>query len=74
MKNSVKIALLGIGNVGSGVWEILERNHDRISKYTGVPIEVKRVLVRDVNKKRNVSVPADLLTASYADIVDDPEF
>ncbi|NLO82524.1 MAG: homoserine dehydrogenase [Clostridiales bacterium] len=73
MKNSVKIALLGIGNVGSGVWEILERNHDRISKYTGVPIEVKRVLVRDVNKKRNVSVPADLLTASYADIVDDPE-
>ncbi|MGI6190208.1 MAG: homoserine dehydrogenase [Clostridiales bacterium] len=71
--NSIKIALLGLGNVGSGVWEILDKHHDRISKCIGAPIEVKKVLVRDIHKKRKISVPSNIFTVSFSDIINDPE-
>ena len=71
--NSIKIALLGLGNVGSGVWEILDKHHDRISKCIGAPIEVKKVLVRDIHKKRKISVPSNIFTVSFTDIINDPE-
>ena len=40
----MKIAVLGYGTVGSGVVEVLERNHEIISQRAGKPIEVKYVL------------------------------
>ncbi|MBC8536999.1 homoserine dehydrogenase [Feifania hominis] len=39
-----KIALLGHGVVGSGVMEVLTKNHDSIAKKAGFPIEVKYIL------------------------------
>jgi len=73
MKESIKVALLGMGNVGIGVWEILDRHYHRISRCVGAPIEIKKVLVRDIYKNRKVSVPTDILTTSFDDIVNDPE-
>ena len=40
----MKIAILGYGNIGSGVAEVLRRNHDYVAKKAGCEIQVKYVL------------------------------
>lgn len=71
--NKVKIAILGLGNVGTGVWKILNKNKKEIIKRSGYEIEVSKILVRDKNKKRCVEVSEDILTENFQDIIDDEE-
>lgn len=72
MKN-IKIALLGLGNVGSGVWKIFNANKEEILKRSGYNIEISKILVRDINKKRNVNVPKELLTTDFNEILSDDD-
>lgn len=65
----VKIALLGLGTVGSGVINILEMNKNQISKYYDVELEIVKILVNDVTKKRDVQVDRSLLTNQIEDIL-----
>lgn len=67
----VRIALLGLGNVGRGVWKILQFNQDEIRKRSGYDIEVAKVLVRDKNKFRGVDIPEEVLTTDFNEILDD---
>ena len=67
----VRIALLGLGNVGRGVWTILKENKEEIMKRSGYEVEVAKVLVRDLYKQRGVEVPDDILTSDYEDILND---
>lgn len=67
----VKIALLGLGTVGSGVWSILKTNKCDIAKKSGYEIEVAKILVRDIDKKRSVDVPKELITTNFKDILED---
>lgn len=68
----VRIALLGLGNVGKGVWNILQKNGEEIAQRSGYDIEIAKVLVRDVNKDRGVNVPKSLLTTDADEIINDP--
>ena len=52
MGKTIKIGLLGSGTVGSGVVEVLKKNVDEISQKAGTEIEIKKILVRDLKKKR----------------------
>ena len=67
----VRIALLGLGNVGKGVWNILKVNKQAIMKRSGYDIEIAKILVRDKNKKRAVDVPQELLTTDADEIFND---
>ncbi len=67
----VRIALLGLGNVGKGVWNILQRNGEEIAQRSGYDIEIAKILVRDVNKDRGVKVPKELLTTDADSIIND---
>lgn len=67
----VKIALLGLGNVGRGVWMILKENKEEIMKRSGYEVEVAKILVRDKNKARGVEVPDELVTTDFNDILND---
>jgi homoserine dehydrogenase len=67
----VKIALLGLGNVGRGVWMILNSNKEEIMKRSGYEVEVSKILVRDLKKERGVEVPSELLTIDFNDIIND---
>lgn len=69
----VKIALLGLGNVGRGVWMILNSNKEEIMKRSGYEVEVAKILVRDISKDRGVEVPLELLTTDFNDIINDDE-
>ena len=67
----VKIALLGLGNVGRGVWMILNSNKEEIMKRCGYEVEVAKVLVRDKNKPRGVEIPNELVTTDFNEILED---
>ncbi len=70
--DAVKIGLLGLGNVGSGVWKILNDNAGEIAQKVGARLEVARVLVHDPDKGRRVSVPKGVLTTDADSVIDDP--
>lgn len=67
----IKLALLGLGTVGSGVIKVLQENGEMITNREGIAIEVKKILVRDLSKPRNVDVDPALLTSDIRDILDD---
>ena len=70
----VIIGFLGCGNVGGGVWNLLDNFRKEIAhRNDGLSIKVKKVLVRDVNKARTCAVPAELLTTDVEEVVSDPE-
>jgi len=68
----VNIGLLGLGTVGSGVVSILQQNASDIEIRTGSKINIKTVLVRNVNAPRSVSGEFRL-TDQPQDIFNDPE-
>ena len=71
--NNIKVAILGLGNVGSGVWEILHKNQRKVDSYLGRSIDVKKVLVSDVNKKRDIEMPAEVLTDDITEILENKD-
>ena len=48
----VRVGLLGCGNVGGALVELIEREADAVAERTGVRLEVTRALVRDLTKDR----------------------
>lgn len=42
----MKAAIMGFGTVGSGVYEVLDRNRETVRKKAGEPIEIKYILNR----------------------------
>ncbi len=69
----IHVGLAGLGNVGAGVFKNLEKNRDLIRQRTGADIRVKRVVVRDPARARDVAVPAELVGSDWRTLVEDPE-
>ncbi len=73
-KEVITIGIGGFGTVGTGLVKILEVNKDWIYKRLGKKIKVKKILVKDVNKKRDFLPPPDVkFTSNIDEIVKDPE-
>lgn len=70
---SIKIGLLGLGTVGCGVVKIIENHQDRLMHQVGCPVEIKRILVQNLEKERIVKVNASLLTTNVEDVIFDHE-
>ncbi|MCR5259164.1 MAG: homoserine dehydrogenase [Desulfovibrio sp.] len=70
----LRIGLAGLGTVGGGLVELLEKNATLIRRRTGRNIELVCVLVRNLNKPRSVELPDGcLVTANPAELVDNPD-
>jgi homoserine dehydrogenase len=71
-RREIGIGLLGLGVVGSGVARILHDKADVYARQIGLPLVVRRVLVRDPQKERDGVINPSLLTTNVADVVGDP--
>lgn len=69
----VNIGILGMGNVGTGTVQALEMNRAAIEKSTHRDIRLKKVLARDLTKKRDVELPEGVLTTDPTEIICSPE-
>ena len=70
---TVRVGVLGGGNVGGPLIELIAAQSAEIRNRTGLRLEVTRIAVRDLTKARAVALPAGLLTTDPRSIVDDPE-
>ncbi|MBO8156754.1 MAG: homoserine dehydrogenase [Bacillaceae bacterium] len=69
----ISIGLCGLGTVGAGVVKILQNHQQELQHQTGCELELRKILVNDIHKKREVEVDSDLLTARADDIVEDED-
>jgi homoserine dehydrogenase len=69
----IKVGLLGLGTVGTGVVRIIEGHQEDLQRQTGSPIEVVQILVQNKNKMRNVAVDSAKLTENAWDIIENPD-
>lgn len=69
----IKVGLLGLGTVGTGVVRIVEGHQDDLSSQVGSPIRIEKVLVKDLQKARNVAIPEEMLTEEAGDIIHNPD-
>lgn len=71
--DTIKVGLLGLGTVGTGVTKVLKNNQDSITKKVGKPVELAKVLVNNTKKQRSLSLPDGVLTDKPEDVLDNPE-
>ena len=72
MHSPVRVGLMGLGTVGSGVVEIMAKHAEQLAHRSGGPIEISRILVRDASKTRSVPVALERITTDAGEILDDP--
>ncbi|GIP16903.1 homoserine dehydrogenase [Paenibacillus montaniterrae] len=69
----IKVGLLGLGTVGTGVVRIVENHQDDLKNQIGSAIEIEKIVVSNVNKARNISVAASKLTDDAWEVIRHPE-
>lgn len=73
MSTKVKVGLLGCGNVGGALVELVAEQREEIAGRTGVDLEITRIAVHSTAKDRGLDVPADIFTTDAAAVVVDAD-
>lgn len=68
-----KVALVGLGTVGSGVARLLLEFGDRTARHAGRTLWLEQVVVNSAGKKRAVDIPKGLISTDLARITGDPQ-
>ena len=71
--STVRIGLLGCGNVGAALVQLVADNGDAVAARTGLRLEIARVAVSDLSRPRPVEFAPGVLTDDPAGIVADPD-
>lgn len=72
MAKKIQVALLGAGTVGTGVYKLLHRRASVMEKTIGSELEIKKILVHNLEKKRE-GIDSNLLTNNWQEILNDEE-
>ena len=72
-QRTIRIGLLGCGNVGGALVPLIERQADTIAARTGLRLEITRVAVRNVSRDRGVTLADGVLTRDAMNVVTDPD-
>jgi len=73
VEKSVSIGLLGLGVVGSGVIKLIEDYQEDLAHQLGCGVNVKKVLVRDIEKARKVNIDEAILTTDPSDVLNNSD-
>lgn len=69
---TIKIGLLGLGQIGSGLVSILSRKKKFFADELGLGFEIVKIAVRHKNKARKVRVASSLLTTNAHEVIRNP--
>jgi len=69
----IKVGLLGLGTVGTGVVRIVQNHQEDLKKQVGSAIEIEKILVSNVNKQRSIAVEPSKLTEDAWEVVRHPD-
>lgn len=68
-----KVAIVGMGTVGTGVAKLLLDHGDRTARNAGRTLWLEKVVVNDIKKPRDVELPKGLLTTDLNEVLKNPE-
>lgn len=69
----IKVALLGLGVVGSGTYRILQNKKEYIASNDKVEIEVVKVLEKNQDRLKELKIPKSMVAKTIDEIVEDKE-
>ena len=69
----IKIGMLGLGTVGTGVYKVLKSQQEEMLPKLGARVELKKILVRNVEKAAAKVDDPSIVTMNFEDIANDPE-
>ena len=67
-----KVAIVGLGTVGTGVARLLVDFGDRTRRHAGRVLWLEKAVIRDINKPRDYRLPDGVLTDDLKEVTDDP--
>ena len=70
---TVRLGILGCGNVGSAFVALLAQRQKAIATRTGIDLQIERIAVRSLNKDRVSTSPQDVFTTDALAVVEDPD-
>jgi homoserine dehydrogenase len=68
-----KVAIIGVGTVGSGVARLLLDHGDRTARHAGRTLWLEKAVVRDLKKPRDCDLPKGVLTDNVDDVINNRE-
>ncbi|SEM68004.1 homoserine dehydrogenase [Paenibacillus sp. OV219] len=69
----IKVGLLGLGTVGTGVVRLVEGHQSDLESQVGSPIVIEKVLVQNKSKARSINIDSSKLTEDVWEIIHNPE-
>lgn len=72
VQKTIKVGLLGLGTVGSGVYKLIQKNQDEMVQKIGANLKIAKILVHNIERTRK-GVDASLLTNRPEEILEDEE-
>ena len=72
-QEGINVALLGFGTVGTGVYKILKLQKGEMLQKLNTYLNIRSILVRDVQKHQEKVQDPSILTTSIEGILEDPE-
>jgi homoserine dehydrogenase len=72
-KNIIKVGLIGLGTIGTGVVKVLQKNIDIIESKVGAKVELKKIADVDITRERDIKIDKKVLTTDAYDIINDPD-
>jgi len=72
-RSAIKVGLIGLGTVGTGVVKLIQANEDLIRRRLGCGLELVRIADKEIKRDRGVSLPKGVLTTKVQDLIADPE-
>ena len=72
-KKVIRAALLGLGTVGTGVYKVLKAQRDEMEAKLGSTVEIKKIMVRNLEKAAAKVDDPSVLTNNWEEILHDPE-
>jgi len=73
VERTVNVGLLGCGNVGAALVQLVAERGGQIKQRTGIDLGIAKVAVRSASKERDVAVDPSVLTTDARAVVDDPD-
>lgn len=68
----IRIGLLGLGQIGSGLYKILTGKKKFFERQLGVSFEIVRIGEKFLNRKREIRPPKSIMTKNALSVVRDP--
>lgn len=69
---TIRVGLLGLGTVGTGVVRIIEGHQEDLKRRIGASVDIVKICVQNLDKERAIAIDRGKLTTDADEVINDP--